>query len=412
LAERALLLAPRALLLDPESWVEGGGVLVREGEIRGIYRSRGALRRACDSSVRRIELEDLVLGPGLLDAHVHLDLSALHGKVPARGGFVAWLRRVVRARRELSVAEVRAGARAASRELLRGGTTALGDIDASGVVGRMSVGPGPRRIVYREILDAGSPERTASALAHVRRPLAVRPLLVEGLSPHAPYTTSSELLRGAGSLARRRRLPLSIHWAETAEEQAWMERGTGPFARILSHSPRTPGLELLARAGLLGRRTSLVHGNFPGRGDPERLATVGVTLVHCPGTHAFFARPPFPLQRYRRAGVPLALGTDSAASNAGLDMRREMALLRRAFPGLDPREVYAMATLGAARALGLAGRAGCIRRGAPGDLVAWGLDAGGARGVRPQLAALEQITAGSPPAVRVWVAGRAVPLRS
>ena len=98
------------------------------------------------------------------------------------------------------------------------------------------------------------------------------------------------------------------------------------------------GLDRIEAAGLLGRRTSLVHGNYPSSGELPRIARSGATVVHCPGSHAFFRREPFPLARYRRAGVPIALGTDSAASNGSLDMRREMALLRRAHAGLAPAE--------------------------------------------------------------------------
>jgi cytosine/adenosine deaminase-related metal-dependent hydrolase len=200
-------------------------------------------------------------------------------------------------------------------------------------------------------------------------------------------------------LVLRRRLALTIHWAETEEEQEWFESGTGGFATLLPPSPRCRGLELLARAGLLTPRTSLVHGNWPRRDEPEELARRRVTIVHCPGTHAFFARPPFPLQRYRRSGVRVALGTDSLASNEELDMTREMALLRASFPGLAPAEVFAMASERGARALGLGRTIGRLGPGAEADLAGWEI-AGQSRAE-----ALEELTAGRPKLARVFVAG-------
>jgi cytosine/adenosine deaminase-related metal-dependent hydrolase len=225
-------------------------------------------------------------------------------------------------------------------------------------------------------------------------------LVREGLSPHAPYTTSAELLARAGALARERRLAISVHWAETASEREWLLDGAGELAPILPRSPGQSGLDLLALAGVLGRRTSLVHGNHPGRGEPARLARAGVTLVHCPGTHDFFARAPFPLERYRRAGVRVALGTDSLASNRQLDMRAELELFRRAFPRVPPGEVFAMATLHGARALGLPPPAGSLVPGAPADFVAHELAA------RTREEALEALTSGAGVVTGVWIAGR------
>jgi len=131
-------------------------------------------------------------------------------------------------------------------------------------------------------------------------------------------------------LVRRRRLAVAIHWSETAAERAWLEEGQGPLAAVLGTSPRTSGLDLLEAAGLLASSTALVHGNHPRRDEAARLAAHGVSLVHCPGTHAFFGREPFDFERALRAGVRIALGTDSLASNEELDLRREARLLRRA----------------------------------------------------------------------------------
>lgn len=304
------------MLVDAETWVEGGGVRVVRGVVRGVLGSRRAVLRARSRGERWLDLEGLVLTPGLVDAHAHLDLGALRGRVPAGRSFTAWIRSLLRARARLT-----------------------------------------------------------------------------------PYTTSTALLAGVRALCARRALPLAIHWAETREEGDWLEHGRGPLAGLLPPSPRRPGLALLDAAGLLGPRTALVHGNHPRASELELLARRGIILVHCPGTHAFFARARAPLERYLAAGVPVALGTDSLASNQALDMRREMALLRAGHPRLDPARVFAMATLNGARALGLGG--GHLRSGAPADAVAWRLSA------RTRRAALEELSAAQPAVERVFVAGRA-----
>lgn len=400
-----MIVAARAVLVDARTWIEGGGLLLERGAIRRVLCSRRALLRACASGARSVVLDDLVLTPGLVNAHAHLDLGALHGRIPAQRGFLAWIRALVRVRAGLSRRDLEGGVRAGTRALLASGTTAIGDIDASGTSARLASVLGAHMVLYREVLDAWDPERTAAALAGVRARLPRNARIHEGLSPHAPYTTSAALLAGARALAERRDLRIAIHWAESREEGQWLRSGTGELAALLPLSPRRAGLELLDAAGLLTPRTTLVHGNFPRADEPELLARRGVTLVHCPGTHAFFERPRFPLERYRAAGVPLALGTDSLASNRVLDMRREMALLRVSFPRLAPGEVFAMATEGGARALGLP-ILGHARPGAAADLVAWRLAA------RTRAAALEELTATCPSVERVFLAGRELQSRA
>lgn len=392
----ALLLRARALLLDGGAWIDGGGVELARGRIVRVLRGSRALARA---GGRARDLGDLVLTAGLVDAHAHLDLTPLGDRVGSGAGFAGWVGELLARRARLGRRALEQGVRAGAAELLASGTTSVGDIDSTGTSTRLARTLPLRVVVYRELLDGFDPARTPAAL-ELLAGFGVRGgLAAPGLSPHAPFTVSAALLAAAAARARRRAWPLSIHWAETREEVEWLARGEGPLAARLPRSPRAPGLALLAAAGALGPRTSLVHGNHPSPGDPARLARAGVTLVHCPGTHAFFARAPFPLERYRRAGVPIALGTDSRASNAALDLRREMALARAAFPRLDPREVFAWATQGGARALGRARELGRLAPGAAADLVAWGLAA------RTPAAALEELTAGLPPVARVYVGG-------
>jgi 5-methylthioadenosine/S-adenosylhomocysteine deaminase len=173
-------------------------------------------------------------------------------------------------------------------------------------------------------------------------------------------------------------------------------------------SPRASGLDAIEASGLLGPRLTLVHGNHPSPGDVSRIARAGAVLVHCPGTHLFFGRAPFPLRRWLDAGVTVALGTDGLSSNADLDMRREMSLLRRANPRLPPETVFDLATRAGALALGLAGRAGEIVPGAFADLCAHRYAGSPASGRRGSDELLDALTWGRTSVAGVWIGGRAV----
>ena len=397
------LLAARTVVCSAERVLHGGGVLVEGGRVRRVAASRAALRRLARSEALRIEeLGEGVLTAGLVNAHAHLELTALGG-LSAEGGFLAWVGRVLAARAAASPGRLERGISAGARELLAGGTTSVGDVDSSGSARRVLASSPIRAVVFREALDAGAPARTGAVLEACRRRGPVRATCTDGYSPHGPHTASPALLEGVSRLAAERGWPVQVHWAESPQEVDWLRSGTGPFAALLGESPRTTGLSLLERSGLLGARTSLVHGNHPGRGELGRVARAGATLVHCPGSHAWFGRAPFDPRSLLRAGGRLALGTDSATSNAALDMRREMALLSAACPGLDPGEVWRAATESGARPLGLEGEIGVLQPGARADLALFEVEP-----EQPAGAVLPALVSSLPAVRSVWVGGRRV----
>ncbi len=359
-----------------------------------------------------------ILTPGLINAHTHLDLGALKGAVPGSGGFLAWVGELVAAREGLFPEEIATGVRASAWEALRTGTTTLLDIDSMGsTAAALSSTPSslseevqgalPRILLLREILDGSPQGRSArSEAAYELARQAVR--AGHGLSPHATHTVGDALLADLGALlaeGQQPRVPLAVHWAETPEETQWLLHGEGPFAAWLGPSSGQLGTERLALAGLL-RGATLIHGNDPQPGEPERLAAADATLVHCPGCHRFFGRPRFPVERYQRAGVRLALGTDSWASNDALDMRREMHLARETL-GLDAPTVWRMATEHGASTIPDAMVTGTIAEGSSADLVAFrrprsldGLELGAVAA-----SALETLTSSAVEIRKVWVGG-------
>jgi cytosine/adenosine deaminase-related metal-dependent hydrolase len=398
-----MIVVAAQVLFDGEHYADGGGILVRRGRIARCVASRRALERHGRASGERVlDLGDGLLAPGTVNAHAHLELAGLGGA--PEPAFASWVRAMIATRRSAREARYRAAARDGLARLLGSGTTTVGDFAASRA-SLVECGPLPMRLVlFREILDAWDPARSSTALAGVARRLPRRRRVVEGLAPHAPYTASAALLAAARRIASARRAPVSIHWSETEEELAWMEHGAGPLAALLPSSPRRSGLDLIAEAGLLRRGLQLVHGNHPRRGEPQRIARAGASLVHCPGTHAFFGRSPFPWRAYLDAGVRVALGTDSLASNAELDMGREMALARSSAPWLAPARVWRMATSDAAWSLGLAGETGRLAPGLAADFVHLELDG------RGRDAVLESLTSGAARARGTWIGGRRVEL--
>ncbi len=382
-------------LVRPDGVVAADGLVTAKGGELVEVAWGGAAARAWGAARGVRHSLDGVLAPGFVIAHGHLELAALADRVPGDGGFVPWIGKLLAARAATPREALADAARQAAAGLLARGATTLADIDSLGLV-EAALATSPQRVLLlREVLDGAVSARAAAALAGL--PRAAQPAAGErslGLSPHAPHTVSRTLLRALG--ARRAGRAVQVHWAETPEECAWLADGSGPFAPLLGPSPRTSGLELLAAAGLLDG-ASLVHGNHPAPGEEELVARAGASVVHCPGTHRFFARPPFPWERYRAAGVPVALGTDSLASNRSLDPLRELALAREAFPWLPLAELYAAATQTAARALGLGGRVGQLAVGAAADCVEFAATA--------PAAFFDRVTGPGLGITRVWIGG-------
>lgn len=285
--------------------------------------------------------------PRFFNAHCHLELSHLRRAIPPGLPFVEWLGHIVRLKRGRPIAESRAAAAAGVREMRETGTGAVLDIDALGTGHEALKLSGFPAISFTEAIEF-DPALGAWAVENAlkRQKLGGPPTaaLRLGLSPHAPYTTTPRLLRAAADAAQERGQWLCIHAAEIPEETAMMLEGRGPLrdmlagVGVLPPQWEAPGLRpvaYLAEMGVLGPRTLLAHLNDIDDDDLEILRETGTRAVVCPGTHVYFDRGPFPLERLLRAGVPTYLGTDSLASNTSLDMAKEIDLAAELSPGLD-----------------------------------------------------------------------------
>lgn len=327
------------------------------GRIVGLRRARKAER-----------VSDVAVLPGLVNAHAHLQLEPL--AQPVRS-FLPWVSAVIAARSQQSAADHRKSALHSLRQLLRSGTTAVGEIDSTGqTVAALRRLPVAGRC-FRELTGFHLQQREARALVDDRFPSDAGSML-PGLSPHAPYSVSPDLMRAAAARTRN----LAIHCAELPEEQHFLRTGRGAFAELLRKLGRLPddfrapgygAVRWLDRLGVLRASTQLVHCQELERGDAARIAASGASIAVCPGTIDYFERTPPPVSKWLKLGIPVALGTDSHASNRGLSMRSELARAAEFWPDLAPAELLRMATEFGGRALN--GPFGGLRRGRRADFL-------------------------------------------
>ena len=129
-------------------------------------------------------------------------------------------------------------------------------------------------------------------------------------------------------------------------------------------------MQELAATRHLDSRLMAVHGNYFSDEDLDRVAEHKMSIVHCPLSHRYFSHQAFPMEQALERNINVALGTDSLASSASLSMFEVMREARKNFAELDEEKIFAMATLGGAKALKLEGQVGRIEPGKKADLIA------------------------------------------
>ncbi|MBI5686288.1 MAG: amidohydrolase family protein [Verrucomicrobia bacterium] len=339
--------------------------LIEDGVV-GVEGDRiAAVGRRTDFDGPFTDLGERVLLPGFVNAHCHLDYTNMAGKLPFKGCFADWIADIVVLKRLWWTKDYAASAAAGLKALLRSGTTTVCDI-ASSPANLDMVANAPLRVLScLELIDVGG--KPAEEKFWER---------CAGLSPHAPFTASKELYRKVHDFCRQRGKIFTTHLAESAEEAAMFERREGALYELLAVLGRSPedcgrgsSVAWLDDCGALEGALA-VHANCLSDDDMARLARAGATVVHSPSSHRFYSHPPFPFERLRAAGVPVCLGTDSAASGTTLDLRAEMRDFLSVFPAVRPAEVLAMATTAAAKALNQPGVSGTLSAGSRADMIA------------------------------------------
>ena len=341
-----------------------------------------AVGRAEDFPAAEAEdLGDVILMPGLINAHCHLDYTVMRGAILQQNNFPQWVRRINELKRTLTDDDYLESIGKGFAELRRWGTTAVFNIESFPELMVRLPPPPIRTWWFYELMDIRSRIHTEDVVAGALTFFEKRADWIGGfgLSPHAPYTASGGLYELAKFCCEEHGMPWTTHLAETEEEFLMFVAGAGPLHEFLQSLGRdmddTGGITPVARLlqdGRVPRGGILAHMNWLAESDYELLAARkgDLAVVHCPKCHAYFGRPPFQLDRLRELGLLVCLGTDSLASNSSLNLFEEMRELRAGHPHLLPADILDMVTRNPARAIGLPGQLGEIVPGALADLIA------------------------------------------
>ncbi len=322
-----------------------------------------------------------VLMPGTVNAHTHLELCALGGKVRGGQGFFRWVDDMLGARMELDELDGVAGIVAGVRALDAFGTAAVGEVTNTLAAVQALASAGIAGSVFHEVFGVDrSPAmaRSAALAAEVeeRFPLWPSTDLAYAPSPHTLYTTHPDAVRCLFAMSRASGARATIHLLEHAAERRAIEHGDGDAAEWLARRvsrplggfawPKTRVLDYLGSVGGLDHDVLLVHLTEATSAELGRIAESGSPVVLCPRSNVTIEGRMPPLGLVQAAGIEAALGTDSLASSPSLDVLCEARELGLRFADVTARSLLQMATWNGARALGRADLGRIVRGARPG----------------------------------------------
>jgi aminodeoxyfutalosine deaminase len=331
-----------------------------------------------------VDLGRVLLMPGLINAHTHLELSGLR-RMRYNGNFVEWIlsiRPQLAPDRSGFEQRIAAAVRAGVDQSIAAGVTTVGDVSAFYDLTRPILRIGQLRVVsFGEALGLakmrGEFERRLTGA--VDTSMNTDRLRV-GLSPHAPYTVDRRGYEECLWLSKNNDLPLCTHLAENKAETDFLTTRTGTFRKLWDQiglwSDDTPlqqesPIKMAKSLGLLDHPTLLAHVNYASDDELALLAAGQASVVFCPRTHSYFGHT---LHRWRDMmgrGINVCVGTDSLASAPSLNLVDDLRLLHAQRPDVEVRAIWALATTHGAKALGYEKQLGSLTPGKLADFVAF-----------------------------------------
>ena len=334
------------VMTGPGKWLENGAVVMEDGRILQIttgYVEGGA--------GKEIDHGEGVLMPALVNAHTHLSLSVLAGRLPLGEGFAAWIRAVLAERKSVKEEEALRAIYGAVVDLKRTGTGLVGEFGPHFPVAESIEQAGLRAMIWHELLGNDQ----------IITPLPDDSHRIQyAYAGHAPNTTSPTLLARIKEADMQAGKPFCMHLAESREEIEFLQTGKGTWADLMFAAQidfsgwkcfGNRPVELAFKQGLLDKDTLAVHVLEVTQREVELLAESRCGVCLCPRSNWTLHGKLPDMERFLKAGIHPALGTDSLASVASLSLFDEMGFIAKHYPGVHPDTILALATVNGAAAL-------------------------------------------------------------
>lgn len=321
-----------------------------------------------------------IILPLLVNAHVHLELSALHRQLPFDKGFEQWVAALLEKREKSGLQRLKQAAAQALLQLDQSATGYIGEISTLNLTADLMTQSLTGGVFFHEVIGEAVPELSlknglAEPDTETRQAANLFSLSAAG---HAPHSCSPDLLKDIKAKTRQESLVFSIHLAESGAESEFIREKRGSWANFLtSRGIKWGNWEIRAKTpvthaadiGILDSQTLAVHLLNTDENDLKVLKKTGARACVCPRSNLNL-HDRFPdVEAMLSAGLQPAIGTDSLASCDSLNLLDEMAFVSRKFPRIPAKDIFSMASLWGAQALGLEQETGTLHPGKKGDFI-------------------------------------------
>jgi cytosine/adenosine deaminase-related metal-dependent hydrolase len=373
----AMIIAASKLLTlqDGMKPIDNGAVVLNHGVIEAAGPARWIINKYPRHRVHRFN--NALLMPGLVNVHTHLELPPLLNAIRAKS-FPEWIINLIAAKKDLDQTHYSKSASANIKALIEAGTTTVGEICTHRISPSLLKHSGLRAVVFREIISMSHHSINlplpSSANKHVGG------LVHFGLSPHAPHTVSESAAIRIRELSIKMRIRLTMHVAESKDELRLLRGKRSGLEKLyqfahwdLAWAPSgSSSFEYLDRIGFLSPYLLAVHAVQVTDRDLALIKKSKTSVAHCPRSNKELGVGRMPLRKFLDAGITVGLGTDSLASSPSLniwdEMRYAYQIHRR--NGVSSEDIFRIATINGARALGLDKEIGSIKTGKMADIIA------------------------------------------
>ncbi len=370
-----LCLSARFVLPVSSPVIENGFVLIEGNKIKEVGQRRELKKQP---GLINVDCGDVVLLPGLVNSHSHLDYTSIARKIPPTTDFVSWIKSIIELKK--TAIDYEKSWLNGATMLKNSGVTSVADIESvPSLLPRIFESTPLRMISFIEVI--GLTQDWNNDVLNIIEKLHTCNLTNKkiGISPHTLYSTIPAILKETLKLAREYALPVSIHLAESEEEFLMFKNCSGPLYNWLKEKGRNmedcgygSPMKTFFNNYSPPQGVLVAHANYLDDDDITVLRTNEANIVHCPSSFEYFGHKMFRFDELIKAGINVCLGTDSLASakmeeNVVLDMFYEMRLFSKRL--INPEVIVKMATVNGAKALGYEGKCGSLNPDAFADLI-------------------------------------------
>ena len=375
-----MILRAKYVIQNNRTFIEDGAVVLCGSIIQKVGRYT-EIRDLAPTKV--IDLGSAVIMPGLINTHIHLELTHHKNLVNHCASFTDWLLQIITKSNSQDNQQINQAISDGIHLTLAGGATTIGNIHSAESGLKKLKYSQIRKVVFLETLGF-SPHVFANESTRINKRLESLQnddLFTIAVTPHAPYSTSTKLYKHCTDIAKLEQLNLSTHIAETREEIEFLKYGTGKFTELLNildipldtwTPPRVTPIKYLKKEGVLDIQPLLAHCNYLTNDDVDILAKSGSSVAFCPRSHKYFHHTNHPIARLISAGVNVSIGTDSLASNHSLSMLDELKFLANNYKELSSETLISLLTINGAKSLKLKG-IGKLEKNWQADLIVVGI---------------------------------------